>query len=336
MTEEKNAHAKPASEPSLPPSSPVVPPSKRKLPIRVLLVWVIPGIVLVLALLYGRHLMNTRPEAQRQTPPQQARLVTVEIAEPIDYQTSVSAMGPVVPARRITLTPEVSGRIVFVSPLVIPGGAVEEGQVLIRIDSRDYETIVKQRQSEVARAELNLKLEQGNQQVAMQEYKLLGDIIEDQDRELVLREPHLEEARAALKAAQAALAKAQLDVDRCTVRAPFNAVIQDKFVDAGAQVTASSPLLVIMGTDEYWVEAKVNVDQLRWITIPDGDRERGSPVRIFDTAAWGPDTWRDGRVLRLLGQLEEQGRLAQVLVSVADPLALESESADLPPVLVNS
>lgn len=320
-----------------PPSPPpgVVPPSKLGLPARILFVWVLPAIIVAAALLYAKYQYDTRPTAQRQKPPQQARLVTVETAAQVDYQTAVSVMGKVIPAKQITLSSEVPGRVVFVSPLVIPGGAIQQGQVLVRIDSRDYETVVKQRQSEVAKAELNLKLEQGNQLVAQQEYKMLNDIVQDEDRELVLRQPHLEEARAMLDAAQAALDKAKLDVERCTVKAPFNAVIQDKFVDVGAQVTTASSLMRLMGTDEYWVTVKVPVNELQWMTIPDSQQQEGSSAKIFD-AAWDSDASRQGSVLRLLGQLEEQGRLAQVLVSVKDPLSLDSRSAGLPPVLVDS
>jgi RND family efflux transporter MFP subunit len=303
---------------------------------RVIFAWIVPVLIVVLAIAFAKYQIATRPKARRQKPPQQARLVTVETAEKTNHKTVVSAMGPVIPAQEITLAPEVSGRVTFVDPLVIPGGAVQQGQVLIKIDSRDYEAVVKQRQSELAQAELNLKLEQGNQLVAQQEYKLLDDIVQQQDEELVLRKPHLEETRAALESAKAQLATAQLDVERCTVKAPFNAVIQEKLVDVGAQVTPSSSLLTIMGTDEYWVQAKVNVDQLHWINIPDGDGQQGSSVKIFDGAAWGPDIWREGRVLRLLGQLEEQGRLAQVLVSVKDPLSLSSDSSKFPPILVGS
>ncbi len=306
----------------------------KRFSLRLLIMWGVPAVIIIAALAFAKHQIDTRPTAVRQRPPQQARLVQVETVKAVDHPTVVSAMGPVVPARQITLTPEVTGQVVHISPLVIPGGAIEEGQVLIRIDARDYEAIVKQRESDVARAELNLKLEEGNQQVALQEYDLLEEIVQDQDRALVLRQPHLEEARAALEAARAALAKAKLDVARCTVKAPFNAIIQSKHVDVGARVAAGSPLLEIMGTDEYWIEAKLFVDQLPWITIPNGDgRQTGSPAKIYD-AAWDAQTYREGTVLRLLGQLEAQGRLAQVLIAVKDPLSLAS--SDLPPVLVDS
>jgi RND family efflux transporter MFP subunit len=304
-------------------------------PLKSILIWAISAMIVILALAFAKYQIDTRPKSERKKPPQQARLVTVQIAEQITQKTFVSAMGKVIPAKQITLGPEVSGRVIFVSPSVIPGGTIQEGQTLIRIDARDYEAVVKLRQSEVSRAKLNLKMEQGNQLVAQQEYTMLDDIIQDQDEELILRRPHLEEAQAALEAAEAALATAQLNVERCTVNAPFNAVIQEKFADVGAQVTAASPLLKIMGTDEYWVEALVPVNQLEWITIPQNQRQPGSIAKIVDSV-WASGTYREGAVIRLLGQLEEQGRLAQVLVSVKDPLALNSDSSDVPPVLVGS
>ncbi|MBL7214915.1 MAG: HlyD family efflux transporter periplasmic adaptor subunit [Phycisphaerae bacterium] len=304
--------------------------------LRIVVTWIIPAVIVIGALAFAKHQIDTRPKAERQKPPQQARLVTVQTAQQTNHQTVVSAMGTVVPAKQITLSPEVGGRIVFVSPLVIPGGAIQKGQTLIRIDSRDYETVVKQRESEVTKAQLNLKLEQGNQLVAQQEYEMLDDIVQDQDEELVLRKPHLEQAKAALEAAKSALAKAQLDVARCTITAPFNAVIQDKFVDVGAQVTASSSLLTLMGTDEYWVQVKVFVDELGWLTIPENNQQIGSSVKVYNSAAWGEGVYRDGMVLRLLGQLEEEGRLAQLLVSVKDPLSLENDLSDVPPILVDS
>lgn len=307
----------------------------KRLSLRAVILWGIPSMIVIAALAFAKYQIDTRPKAARQKPPQQARLVTVESVEPTEHTTFVEAMGPVIPAKQITLMPEVAGRVTFVSPLVVPGGVIHEGQTLIQIDSRDYEAVVKQRHSELAGAQLKLKMEQGNQLVARQEYELLDEIVQEEDRELVLREPHLAECRAMVEAAKAALAKAQLDVDRCTVKAPFNAVIQEKSVDVGAQVGTGSPLMTIMGTDEYWVQATIFVNQLSWITIPNGDRQAGSSANVFD-AAWGSDARREGSVLRLLGQLEEEGRLAQLLISVKDPLALESDAADKPPLLVGA
>jgi RND family efflux transporter MFP subunit len=228
------------------------------------------------------------------------------------------------------------GQIVNVSSDVIPGGIVRAGQKLIEIDHRDYEILVRQRKSDVAKALRDLKVEEGNQAVAKQEYELLGEIISEEDRELVLREPQLASMKAAQESAKAALEKAQLDLARCDIFTPFNAIIQEKQVDFGATVTANSNLVSLIGTDEAWIEVKVWIDQLKWLTIPQTNGDAGSKVTIFNTLAWGADRFRSGRVLCLNGELEAQGRMARLLVVVDDPFCLKPQNRDLPQLLMGS
>ena len=297
---------------------------------------IVPVCIVVLALAYAKHQIDTRPKAIRKKPPRQSRLVTVETAYRTDCATTVSVMGTVVSAKTVTINPEVSGLVNSIAPQVVPGGTIKEGQQLVHIDSRDYETILKQRESELARARLDLKLEYGNQSVAKQEYEMLGEVINDQDRELVLREPQLDNAKSALEASEAAVNKAKLDVERCTITAPFNAIIKEKHVDPGARVSPSSPLITVIGTDEYWVEVSVPVDQLKWIDIQDEDNGRNPAAKIFNSSAWGKGVYREGKVLRLLEGLEEKGRMAQLLVSIEDPLCLKHDKSVTPIVLTGS
>jgi len=303
--------------------------------LRILLKVIVPIVIVALALGFLKYQMDTRPRAERRPQDQQSRLVTVEVVQIESRPAMIQAMGTVRAATEVTLTPEVTGIINAMDPSVLPGGIVKEGQVLYRIDSRDYETIVQQRQSEVVKAELALKLEVGSQTVARQEYELLGELVDEQDRALVLRKPQLESARQSLTAAQAALIKAQLDVQRCTIRSPFNAVIKAKLADVGARVSPTAPLATLTGTDEYWIEALVPMDQLQWILFPDGGQTESSKVRINNSSAWQQGQFREGRVLRLMGQLEEAGRMAQLIVSVPDPLRLQQDT-NLPPLLIGS
>ena len=284
---------------------------------------IIPACIVAAAAGFFKHQMDTRPQAQRTKPQRQARAVTVETVHVGDHRALITAMGRVRPAREITLNPEVSGVIIRIDPAAVPGGLIDEGQELFAIDPRDYQALLTQRESEVARARLNLKLEAGNQLVAQAEYRLLEEVISEEDAELVLRKPHMADAQGALDAAIAALEKARLDVERCTIRAPFNAIIMEKYVDVGARVSPTSALLCLIGTDEYWIEASVFVDELGLIEIPQSDGQQGSLVRVFNPTAWGDETYRLGRVLRLRGAVEEAGRNAQVLVSVKDPLSID-------------
>ncbi|MCJ7756215.1 MAG: hypothetical protein MUP13_16765, partial [Thermoanaerobaculales bacterium] len=75
---------------------------------------------------------------------------------------------------------------------------------------------------------------------------------------------------------------------------------------------------------------------LRWI---DFSEEQGSPgpgVHIRNRAAWPEGTYRQGSVHHLIGELEEQTRLARVLLTITDPLSHEPESAGLPPLMIGS
>lgn len=298
--------------------------------------FVIPLCILVIAVAFAKYQINTRPKARRKKPSRQSRLVTVESVRKEDCVITIEAWGTVVAATRVTINPEVSGKIIFMAPEVIPGGIIKQEQQLVRIDPRDYKAIVKRRESELAKAQLNLKVEYGNQSVAEQEYAILDEVIDEQDKELILRKPQLESAKAALEAANAELEKANLDVQRCTITAPFNAIIQEKHVDLGARVSPSSSLITVIGTDEYWVEVLVSVDKLQWIDIPETLDHNDSAVKIFNPAVWGDQVFRRGGIVRLLGGLEKKGRMAQLLVSIEDPLCLQSDGSDTPIMLTDS
>lgn len=297
---------------------------------------IVSALILVGAFAAYRYQMNTSPRAGRKKPPLQARLVQVIPVQKADCITKVTGDGIVMPAQEVTLRPQVTGRLVDVSDDVVPGSIVKAGQKLMAVDHRDYEILVRQRQSDVANALKNLKVEQGNQAIAQQEYELLGEEISEEDRELVLREPQLASAQAAEESARAALQKAQLDLARCDIVAPFNAIIQDKQADLGATVSVNTNLMTLIGTDEAWIEVKVWIDKLKWLTIPRQNGNPGSKVKIYNTLAWGPDRFRTGRVVRLVGELETQGRLARVLVAVEDPFCLKPENRDLPQLLMGS
>lgn len=288
------------------------------------------------AILLYRYQIRTSPRTGRKKPPAQAKLVQVIPVRKDDCQTKVIADGIVMPAQEVSLRPQVTGQIVEISPNVVPGGIVTAGQNLMRIDHRDYEIIVEQRQYDVARAMKDLKVEQGNQAVARQEYELLGEVINDEDRELVLREPQLASAEAALASARAALQKAELDLARCNINAPFNAIIKEKLVDVGATVSLNSNLVTLIGTDQAWIEVKVWADKLKWLTIPRRNGDSGSSVIIYNKLAWGENRFRTGRVIRLAGELETQGRLTRLLVAVDDPFCLKPENHNQPQLLMGS
>ncbi len=271
----------------------------------------------------ARYWMKHRPSAQRRPPVHQARFVEVRELNPSAREVVVDVMGTVVPAREVGVAAEVAGRIVWVSPELVPGGRFITGDELARIEAADYELAVAQAEAslEVARAEL--AQEMGQQAVALREFELLGDeeMIEE-DRALVLRAPQLNMARAVVASAESALAEARLDLERTTVRAPFDCVVKERQMELGGRVNAGASLATVVGVEKYWVEVSVPIDELRWIDIPGVNAETGSDARVYDSAAWGTGEFRGGSVFRLRPDLETSGRMARLLVEVQNPLDL--------------
>ena len=318
-----------------PDSSPVLSksPPPRALGRRVVR-WVLPLMVLGLGGGVAAWLIRTAPRAPRQPPAPVARLVEVIETRFQVHQVRVPAFGTVLPAREVTLYPRVSGEVIGIHEQFLPGSRFAAGEVLVQIDPSDFRLAVVQRESDLVQAHSALALEEGQQAVARQEYELLGREIPEADRDLVLRRPQLEQARARVQAAEAALEQARLNLERTAVRAPFNCTVRTRWVNVGSQVTPTTPLALLAGTDEYWVEATLPVDQLGWLFVPGGDGPTGSVARIWRAAGSGVKAERLGTVLRLLPDLEKDGRLARILVAVQDPLALRPEHAGLPPLLL--
>ena len=297
---------------------------------------VLPLVVVLLGVGIAMTLVTTAPRAKREPIARQARLVEVMPVVRSDVVVEVEVMGTVMPAREVMLQPQVSGEVLHISEDLLPGGRLRQGQELLRIDPADYALALRQREAELAQAQSMLRIEEGQQAIAQREFELLGEPATSQDSTLMLRQPQLQSVRASVAQAQAALERARLDLQRTRIRAPFNAIVQSREVNAGTRVTTASRLATLVGTDQYWLELAVPVDQLRWLVIPGINGNRGSLVRIYNESAWGAKSYREGRVIRLAGDLESEGRMARLLVAVEDPLALQAEQAGMPVLLLNS
>lgn len=89
----------------------------------------------------------------------------------------------------------------------------------------------------------------------------------------------------------------------------------------------------LIGRQTYWVFATVPLSSLPWIEW--GPGENGSPATLRDRGAWPEGMTREGKVRRLIGTLDERTRLARVLVTVSDPLALLPENEGKPALILD-
>ncbi|RMH45265.1 MAG: efflux RND transporter periplasmic adaptor subunit [Deltaproteobacteria bacterium] len=298
---------------------------------------VVPVAIFAAGIAVFAALKATKPAPKKKEVDDRGPLVEVVTVNRVDRAVQVRANGRVIPARVAAVSPEVSGRIVWQNPHLVPGGRVRKGEPLIRIDKRDYELAVRQFEANVDQAELQLQIERSRKKVAEREWALLGEA-DAEDATLALREPQLRTAKVAVDAARSGLEKAKLAVERTVVRAPFNALVRSEQAEVGQLAGPQSPIATLVGTDAFWVEVAIPIDNVPRIRVPGvnaGGPDDGAPARIVQQVGERQVT-RAGRVVRLLGDLDPTGGMARVLVEIRDPLGIDSTEAEPLPILIGA
>ncbi len=282
--------------------------------------------VVFVGVLIGLGLYLTQSEADRTEAIASAELVTVMHAERRLTSPRIEAQGTVVPARRVTVRPEVSGRVARRHPGLVAGGVVQQGETLLEIESRDYELAVQEAETEVELARADLEMEKGRQVVAEQEWEQFGS--EDEEPPpLALRKPQQKQAELEIDRAEHKLAQARHDLERTRLRAPFTGLVQEAAIEPGELITPSTEAATLVALDEFWVQASVPLSALDRLAIPGRDGDEGSRTFVYQQS--GDNTvMHEGRILRLLGDLDPAGRTARVLVGVEDPFSLSGEEGE--------
>ncbi len=155
-------------------------------------------------------------------------------------------------------------------------------------------------------------------------------------RLLVLRKPQLESAKANIAAAEATVNQAELDLQRTTIRAPFDAHILSRNANVGSQLAPGTELGRLVGIEEYWIVTNVPTADVNWLTFAEDEANSGSDVKIINENSWPEGQYREGKLFRLVGALDAQTRLARVLVSVPDPLVRKTRIDTIPPLMIGT
>jgi multidrug resistance efflux pump len=237
--------------------------------------------------------------------------------------------------------------------------ALADAKVALEVSRHEVTTAqsaLDQANATVMQAEASYRIELGEQDVAKYAWDMAEGREEasEQDRELALREPYLTQAKATVASAKAGLASAEakleiakeavttsetavntakinveeaeagvtqarLDLARTNVSVPFDAVVAERAVSVGAQVSTGTALAVLVERAAFWVEVSIPYDRLKWIQLPkDGQPGAAATVRLGGSLA-DTTSWR-GEVVRCLPAIEESGRKVRLLVRVPDPL----------------
>ena len=252
----------------------------------------------------------------------------------VDFPISVKSQGTVESATAIRLIPEVDGMVTAISPSLKRGGVFRKGELLVAIDARDFELAIARASAQVASARLRLATAEAEAKVAAQDWQEMGT--EKEASALLLRQPQLTEAKSTLAAAKADWEKANLDLERTQIKAPFDGRVRRAAVDAGQFVRRGEELASLFGVDRLEVRLPLPLAELRFLDIPPGEssedlRRRSILVALKGRFGRREHLWH-GQVVRVDGEVDVDSRMVAVIAEVKNPYG--SESGMNPPLKV--
>ena len=278
--------------------------------------------VAIIGIAFAIMLAKSAKKPESQIPQPKLPAVEVQIAEATRHTYRIQSQGTALPRTSIRLVSEVSGKVVSVAESFDVGQIFAKGDVLLKIDSRDYELALAQARSQVAQAQLRLQMEVKEADVVRREWELLN---QGEPTGLQAREPQLASARAALEAALAAEEAAKRNLDRCEIRAPFDGMVARAGVRPGQFAALATPLGELFATDVAEVRLPLIASDLSFIDLPRPGAKVAlgqAPKVTLSARAGDRRTEWLGHIVRSEETVDPMNRMVYVVAQVVDPYGL--------------
>ncbi len=261
------------------------------------------GLGLALAIAVNKP--ATEPEPYDITP---TTVRVMKVVSGPQYLT-IKSQGTVQPRSQSELLPEVSGRVTWISPALVAGGAFKKDDILLRIDDADYRTLVQRSEAALERAKVEYSY-------AQDELKRLQSLFKQKlASQKQLDDAHRAErvAKATLTDSKAALEQARRDLERTLLRAPFDGLVRDEEVDLGQFVSRGQRIATVYASDAVEIRLPISADQLAYLGLPISTRGQipesiRPPVTVTVKLGGTTLTWQ-GNLVRLEAVVDERTRM---------------------------
>jgi membrane fusion protein, multidrug efflux system len=182
-------------------------------------------------------------------------IVTAAVSENVPVY--IDAVGRVTAREVVSVQPQISGQITKIH--FVDGADVKAGQVLFSIDPRPFQAQLNQAEANLAQAQAALALAKTN--FARVENITDPRAVSRQDYDT--KKNAIDIAEAQVKQNRAAVERARLDLEYCTIRAPIDGRAGQRLVDVGNIVIANSRvLLVIQRLDPIYADFTITEHDL--------------------------------------------------------------------------
>ena len=294
--------------------------------------------------------------------------VETVIAQKEDVKTVIHGFGEVIALNTVRIAPEVAGKLMRVHPRLEIGEVISKGEQLFEIDSQDYlaayeeafasvlqtRNTIERLKKEVEISQTRLKTLERNQELAKAEFERIKrlykvnrigtqsdvdtmernynaalDQVTQMKQVLATYPLQIKETEYALRSANARLARAETNLRRCSVKAPFTGRVKSVSIDAGQYVSPGQAVLTLVDDSRSEIHIPLDsVDTRKWLLF-DSDpvtpqpawfaELKPVPVKIRWTEDNDGHTWEG--VLDRVIDYDKQTRTITVAVRIENPIS---------------
>ncbi|MEQ8848901.1 efflux RND transporter periplasmic adaptor subunit [Botrimarina sp.] len=249
----------------------------------------------------------------------------VELIEATDYPVVVRTNAVVQAHNPVTLAAEVTGKVARVSPSFLTGAYFSDGEVLVEIDPRDYQTALSIARSELAASQSALKLAELNEE---RKLRLIEDNAVSQ-AEVDGASATREQAEADVELAKTRVVQAELNLERTRVVAPFDGRVRTNLVGVGQIAAVNSPLGEVFAVDFAEVRLPISGEQRRYLDLPEFPDDPPVRATLRDAIGGSNDHVWDAEIVRTEGVLDADSRDVVAIARVDDPFGRQTSRPPL-------
>ena len=281
-----------------------------------------PIIIVAAGLLISMLMIVLKPVAKPEEVKFPDPFVEVKKILPETVNVIIKSQGSVIPHKESQIFPEIIGPVVYVSSKLYEGSSFNKGDILAKIDSKDYELDIKSAESTLAAAKTKLSFEKAESNSAREEWKKIGS---GEPGDLTLRIPQLKQAESAVEAAEANLERLKRNLDKTIIKAPYDGLVRKKNIDIGTVVSPGYLLASIYAIDYVEVKLSIPDEDLAFLDIPlDGTEiniENQARVNLIGSFGGENIIW-NGKIVRMEAEIDSKSRMAILIARVSDPYNL--------------
>ena len=309
---------------------------KAKKPAKVVYISIVVSIIVLIVGILGMKILASlkKPPVEAKNGERPLRVEALQVKQE-DIPVFITGYGEVKTLNVVPISPEVPGKIVKIHPRLETGEIIPKGEILFKIDPRDYMTVRKTSRD-------RLKILKRSQELAKKEYERVRVLFENNN---VGTQAGIEAAEKAMLSASdltnqiaQVLETAETNLERCEVRAPFNARIKSVSLEKGQYVTPGQNVVTL--ADDSVLEIHVPLDSRdarNWLRFNGEKTNRktawfSSLEQVLCKIRWTEDNngqTRDGQLHRIV-KFDQQTRTVTVAVRVDAETALKKNTQSLP------